>query len=318
MSDLKKVIEWANETLKNKGFVLSGKIEDIQTTAWSNIHRIHTETGYVYLKITAELLSMEPIIAEMLSEKFHASVPIVIDKNIELNCFLMKDAGTPFWGYKNKELKTTFLTEAIRQYKYIQKQCETYLSDLFALGVPDWQLEKLSEHFQQLIKQEDLLINDGMLPDEINKLSKCQSACEKLCNDLAKFNMPATLDHCDLHGGNILIDEKTHHTTIIDWGEVVITHPFLSRVGILRGVVQYYDFQEQELWDLLFKIESIEKEELIKMVNLTKRLEPVYSALTFQRLFLASDKTKFMAAPKCRGRITKYLQEFIHGIKEGS
>lgn len=313
MTNIEQLTEWTNKSLLANRYQLLGSLEEVQMTAWSSVRRILTTKGYVYLKKTPNLLSLEPVIIQMLHNKFHVNVPIVIDINSDLNCFLMSDAGKPFYFFKDNELRLRLIREAISKYKHIQNQSISLVNTFIDMGVPDWRLEHLPKLYNQLIMQEKLLIEDGMSIDDIKILSNLSAKCEALCEQLSKSLIPETLDHCDMHGGNVLIDEKTNAIIIIDWGETVITHPFLSLTVFLRGLVRYYSFNESELWDSCFENENkIERKDLEKIVLLAKRLEPIYSALTFHRLLISSDKEKFMSTPNCKGRITKYLQEFIN------
>jgi len=313
MATIEKINEWAIHSLLQKEYKLLGNFEDVQTTAWSSVSRILTSSGYVFLKQTPPLLGLEPIIIQILHNKFQATVPIIIDINKNLNSFLMKDSGKAFYHFKNSENRTNLICDGISSYKNIQDKSIPFVKDLIEIGVPDWRIKNLPSLYEELIFQKNLLIEDGFPENEINNLSCTLDKCISLCEELNKFQIPETLDHCDLHGGNILIDEESHAITIIDWGETVITHPFFSLSFFLRGLVRYYSFQENELWDILFENKTItDKNDLSVLVSWAKKLEPVYSALAFHRLLLSSDKEKFIQSPNCRGRITKYLQEFIH------
>lgn len=319
MMIIKKINEWAIHTLLQKEYNLLGDFEDVQATAWSSVSRILTSLGYVYLKLTPPLLGLEPTIIQILREKLQETVPIIIDINKSLNCFLMKDAGKPFYHFNTSENRINIICDGISSYKNIQNKSIPFVNDFIKLGVPDWRIKNLPILYEKLISKKDLLIEDGFPETDINKLYLTLDKCASYCEQLDKYRIPETLDHCDLHGGNILIDEKIRVVTIIDWGETVITHPFFSLSFLLRGLVKYYSFQENELWDALFKNEIItNKDELSVLVSLAKKLEPVYSSLAFHRLLLSSDKEKFMQSPNCRGRITKYLQEFIQDFKEGN
>lgn len=312
MTNIEQLTEWTNKFLLANRYQLLGSLEEVQITAWSSVRRILTTNGYIYLKKIPNLLSSEPFIIELLHNQFHECVPIIIAVNDELNCFLMKDAGQPFYLLTDNKLRLNLIRETISKYKYIQNKCTSLTSQFINMGIPDWRLEHLPHLYHQLILQENLLIEDGMSINDIKRLSELINKCMALCDQLSKFSIPETLDHCDLHGGNVLINEKTNAVTIIDWGETVITHPFFSLTAFLRSLVEYYNFKENELWDACFEHNNIERKELEKIISLVKKLEPVYSALAFHRLLMSSDKEKFMSTPNCKGRITKYLKEFIN------
>lgn len=270
MTETEKINKWTEKSLLANGYLPLSALEDIQITAWSSVKRILTSNGYIYLKQIPLLLSLEPVIAQILHNKLHANVPIVVDMNRDLNCFLMKDAGKPFYHFNESQLRLNLICEAINKYRYIQNESIPYINTFLDLGVPDWRLAQLPFLYKKLIIQEDLLINDGMSIDDIKKLSSLFFKCSTLCEQLGKFSIPETLDHCDLHGGNILIEEKTNAITIIDWGETVITHPYLSLTVFFRGLVQYYAFKENELWNCFENKNIAKQNDLEKIIFLTK------------------------------------------------
>src|SRR5690242_4965856 len=86
-----EVVQWGYTYLTSHGYVLKSKIqESVQNTPWSYVVRFTTTNGYVYLKHTPKLISLEAAITQILRDQFHTSVPEVIAYNAELSCFLMK------------------------------------------------------------------------------------------------------------------------------------------------------------------------------------------------------------------------------------
>src|SRR5688500_10169009 len=90
----KEIIQWGCEYLSSHNYILKSHLpENVQNTPWSYVVRFETSAGHIYLKHTPELFALEPAIIQILHAQFHASVPIIIVCNTELNCFLMEDAG---------------------------------------------------------------------------------------------------------------------------------------------------------------------------------------------------------------------------------
>ncbi|HAU1236255.1 TPA: aminoglycoside phosphotransferase family protein, partial [Legionella pneumophila] len=112
----KKIIKWACTYLSSHNYMLkSNQPENVLNTPWSYVVRFDTSDGYIYLKHTPELFALEPIIIQILHEQFHASVPIIIARNEELNCFLMKDAGKPLRVILKQKFDEALLRRAIDQ-----------------------------------------------------------------------------------------------------------------------------------------------------------------------------------------------------------
>ncbi len=320
MDNITKIIEWAEASLVSKGYVLKDSFADIQITPWSKVKRLFTAEGYIYLKEMPSTLSLEPVIVRILYEQFHANVPIIIDVNIELNCFIMKDSGKQLRELFKINFKSNLLIQAIKKYTYIQKgvadadQINTFLE----LGVPDWRLSQLPILYNQLINKEDLLKEDGMNTHELDRLHELAEEFSSWCQFLSYYKIPETIDHCDFHDGNILQQNNTNKITIIDWGETVITHPFFSLISCLNNVAHRYHLNENDKTYIKLQHTCFEnwlatdiKNNLSEAILLTKKLQPVYRALGFYRLKMSCNAEKFRFWPEGQGCIMRPLRKFI-------
>lgn len=310
--------KWAEEILASKGYNLVEPFQSLIEAPWSSIARVSTTEGVIYLKQTAPDLFIEPFVIEILREKFHAYVPIVIATNKELNSFLMKDCGIPLREVFKNQFQLDILCEAIRQYTFIQAAVSTQCELFINLGVPDWRLEKLPKLYEELIAKEALLIEDGMAQAELKTLQGLSQELARLCEQLEKYKIPQTLDHCDFHDNNILFIPEKQKLTIIDWGECVITHPFFSILTCLGKAASSYHFNEQDksyitLRDACFQNWLVyeSKENLIKALYLAKKLCPIYTALAYYRLKVSSNPQTFYLYPRRMGRIAGPLKECI-------
>ncbi|EKE01649.1 MAG: hypothetical protein ACD_21C00083G0007 [uncultured bacterium] len=315
-----EIINWAKESLGAKGYILNGSPEVVQATPWSSVTRFSTSSGHVYLKQTPPGLSLEPVITKILHAQFHASVPEVIAMNKDLDCFLMEGCGFSLRELLKSNFQPDLLCQAIKEYTYIQAVVGEHLDMFFELGVPDWRLEKLPLLYDELVGKEDLLQADGMTTDELRLLQELSSKLLSMCDILSGFKIPPTLDHCDFHDGNILIEPDTKNMTIIDWGETVITHPFFSLITFLNTAVRHYSLKEVDqvyvdLQDACFENwhELLSQVRLVEAISLSKKLWPVYAALGFCRLMMSSQAEEFKSL---FGRLSGCLRGFIKATEE--
>jgi len=314
-----KIIEWAQDSLLSHGCTINTPPENIQANPWSITKRFLTSNGYIYLKQTAPALSLEPFIIKILYDQFHANVPVVIDINQELNCFLMKDSGNSLIEFLKQDFRPDILCLAINLYTDIQYAAVKHADTFLELGVPDWRLDKFPSLYMQLINQKDLLIDDGMTINELNQLHELYPVVSATCGLLSSFNIPETLDHCDFHSNNILIDNVTIEMTIIDWGETVITHPFFSLICNLNSATRHFSLKETddiylELQDACFKnwLDYENMQNLRAAMLIAKKLWPIYAALGFHRLMMSCNAGEFKSYYANRpSRLTGYLKEYI-------
>ncbi|HHF7375738.1 phosphotransferase [Legionella bozemanae] len=313
------ILKWATHYLLSKGYSLLHSPEIMLETPWSNVIRFSTSKGYIYLKQPAPSISQESKIIQLLADKFHASVPIVIAINDKLHCFLMKDAGQSLREYLKHELQTNLLCQAIKQYTSMQRSTENHIESLLALGVPDWRLDKLSKLYDQIINQEEFLKADGMTDKELRSVHDLSPQISAEFKLLSQYNIPETIVQSDFHSNNILINPSTQKLTFIDLGEIVITHPFFSLHTFLRQGITHHGVKEQdqtyqqlqgsccENW-----LDLAAKDKLLEGFLLAKKLWPIYSALVHYRIMNSLDLQAFKSfyANKPNHRLANFFREY--------
>ncbi len=295
-------IEWAEKYLVSNGFSLTGQPELVRTTPWSSVTRFATSDGYIYLKHTPKLLALEAGIIQILHDKFHASVPEVIAHNAELNCFLMKDAGRPLREILKKKFDATLLCKAIDQFTSMQIAVADHVNIFLDIGVPDWRLDKLPDLYKQLLLKKDLLIADGLSEVEISELETLPPKISNLCKKLSGYPIKQTIIQPDFHDNNLLMDDISQNITIIDLGEIVISHPFFSLLTCLQQAKKHHaltneDAAYQQMIDACLKnymnVES--KKHLLDAFATAKILWLVYGVLAGDRLMNACGKENLMS-----------------------
>jgi hypothetical protein len=320
----RKSIKWALNTLASLGFTLKNSIpEKVQDTPWSCVMRFKTDQGIIYLKQTPEQLALEAPITQLLHTQFQAPVPEVIAHHSQLNCFLMKDAGTPLREMLRKKFDINLFSHALEQFSLLQIVVAGRIDAFFDMGVPDWRLDKLPNLYMQLLSQKETLLADGLSEIDIDKLERLLPKVSSLCEQLSVYAIQETLVQCDFHDNNILIEEQSQNITFIDLGEIVISHPFFSLVGCLRQVTAHHTLTDKDeaylqLINAYFGnyINFDFKGRLLEALKLTQVLWCIYEALAQYRLRLACETTRFMLVQR-HGKLSGRLKEFmslVHGF----
>lgn len=314
----KEIIQWGYNYLSLHGYTLKNNLpEDVQNTPWSYVVRFATSEGYIYLKHMPDLLALEPIITQVLHDQFHASVPDVIANNAELNCFLMKDAGRPLREILKKQFDAALLCKAIDQFTSIQLAVADHVNLFLDIGVPDWRLNTLPDLYEQLLLQKAILIEDGLSELDISKLEMLRTKVFNLCEKLSSYSIKETIVQCDFHDNNILVNDTSRIITMIDLGEIVISHPFFSLIGCLKQAKFHHALTDEDdayrrLMDAGLKNyrTSESKRYLLDAFSIAHTLWFVYEALAQYRLRLACDEARFMAVQRY-GKLSGRLKEFM-------
>lgn len=114
MKGHKDILNWATNYLLNDDNSLVHDSEIVVATPWSNVIRLSSSKGNIYLKQSPPSISQEANILHLMRTQFHASVPLIITVSDEHHCFLMRDAGSKLRAYLKNELKQELLCQAVR------------------------------------------------------------------------------------------------------------------------------------------------------------------------------------------------------------
>lgn len=297
-----EVIQWGCNYLSSQGYTLKSNLpEHVKDTPWSYLLRFATSDGYIYLKHTPHQLAFEAEIIQILRDKFHAPVAEVIAYNPELDCFLMKDAGRPLRVILKEKFDPDLYCKAIDQFTSMQIAVADHVKVFIDIGVPDWRLDKLSDLFRQLLSQKDVLITDGLSELEINELEKLQPKISSLCKKLSGYSIKQTIVQPDFHDNNLLVNDISKKITIIDLGEIVISHPLFSLINCLRQVKKHHSLTDdndayQQIRDTCLKnyMNGESKQNVLDALAIAEILLYVYGALAGYRLMIACGKEKLM------------------------
>lgn len=314
-----EIIQWGCKTLSSHGYILKSNLpENVQNTPWSYVVRFATSDGYIYLKHTPELLGLEASIIQILRDQFHASVPEVIAHNAELNCFLMKDAGKSLRGILKEKFDEALLCKAIDQFTSLQLAVADRINVFLDIGVPDWRLDKFPDLYKQLLLQKDLLVADGLSEIEINKLGTLLPKISNLCKKLSGYSIKQTFVQPDFNDNNTLINDISQDITIIDLGEIAISHPFFSLLNCLQVIKKHHALTEeddryQRIKDACLKnfLNFESKKNLLDAFETARILFSIYGALCDYRLVIACEKTRFTSSFQRHGRPGISLREFL-------
>lgn len=322
MKQYQQSLDWAERYLAD---MLGAKVQSHQRlsdTPYSVVYKLDTHKAIFYLKLVPEELFIEAKILDFLNRSGCKHIPKLMTSNEQLQCFIMSSCGDDTLRHRfNGIIDIESLKQGVTNYTSIQRFLENKVDALLDLGLPDWRLERFPELYHQLVQQEELLANDGLTKKEIARLNMLYPVCAKLCEELAEFNLPETINHCDYHENCMLIDDATKTISIIDWGESVITHPFFSLAGILWNLAYFNNLKQSDVdyltiqkfyfsaWQGLYK-----QENLLEAYAQANQLNGVYAALTYERLYSATDKQEKKVQDENKGSIAGCLQSFINEV----
>ena len=205
----------------------TGPIEIVHVQPWSTVLRVPTAEGPVWFKAIAPGLRHEVALHRLLAARRPDVVPEPVAADADRGWLLLRDAGTRLRELVQEERSPDRWRGVLTRYAELQLAVAPDAEELLALGVPDLRLATLPDRYARLA---------GELGDV--RVRAAVPRVRELCEELAGYGIPETVQHDDLHDGNVFVGADGG-TRIVDWGDAVVSHPFLTLSVTLEGVLQW-------------------------------------------------------------------------------
>ena len=218
---------WVDTQLADAGLRRAGEAEQNHVTLWSTVIRIPTDGGDVWFKANDDAMRHESGVVELLAAEVPELVPPLLADDTERGWLLMADAGEWLRTVSPREGHLDHWLEVLPAYAAAQLAMVPHVDALLALGVPDRRLPTLPAAYASLM-------------DEIDAEPRFRAAAgqvEELAGRLAAYGIDETLNHDDLHDGQVFV--KDGRVLVMDWGDACISHPFFTLSVTLEGVLSW-------------------------------------------------------------------------------
>ena len=215
-----------------------GAIETAHERPWSTVLRVPLADGAAWFKACAPVQAFEPRLTAGLFTRWPDRVAEVLGHDEKRAWLLLADAGTPVGTFGNPP---EAWLPALPLYAELQRGETANAQDHLANGVPDLRIETLPARYEALLQRE-LPIDH----DELDRLRRFAPRFTELCDELASNDVPATIQHDDLHMANLYTDGE--RVRILDWGDSSISHPFASLVVTFRFLEETNKLPPSDPW----------------------------------------------------------------------
>jgi hypothetical protein len=150
---------------------------------------------------------------------------------------LMRDAGTRLRELVLTPSDLRHWELALPRYAELQLTATPIADELLALGVPDARLAVLPEQLRAVLAEPVR----GMPVAELERALEALPEFEALCRELAAYGIAETIQHDDLHDGQVFVRDGRY--VFFDWGDSCISHPFHSLTVNLRAAAAKLDLE---------------------------------------------------------------------------
>ena len=227
---------WIDDRLAALGRTRTGEVEQPHVTDWSTVMRVPTDAGTVWFKANDDTMVHEAAVLERVAARSSGRVPAPLVRDPDTGWMLLADGGQRLRELVEQERSLARWYDVLEAYARVQIACEDDVDELLALGLPDCRLATLPGAYADLVA--GLADADRRLPDA--------SSIEELCARLAAYGIRETVQHDDLHDGQVFLGSGVHQ--VLDWGDACISHPFFTLAVTIEGVIAWGvdDVQDSE------------------------------------------------------------------------
>jgi Phosphotransferase enzyme family len=225
--------EWIRERVDELGATLTGPIEQPHVRPWATVMRVPTDAGPVWFKANAPVLAHEAAVVSVLVGTRPDALPELLAVDLERGWMLMGDGGQRLREIVERERSLRRWLEVLPRYAELQIDLAGHADELVALGAPDRRLVVLASQYEQLL--DDGV--EGLAGDELRRLRALTAQVGEMCDQLAGFGLPETIQHDDLHDGQVFVRDGRY--LFFDWGDACVSHAFFTMAVTLEGVLAW-------------------------------------------------------------------------------
>lgn len=226
---------WIHEQLTQRGYELSTPVEQVKSWGLSCVLRARTTTGAVYFKVASRraLFGDEPKLMATLAAEHpdYVPAPLAIDRT--QSWMLLSDVGP---GLHQTPERAAWKT-ALRLHSQVQQSFAAHPERVLVIGGVDRRLDHLAMEVESLLSKPEAL--DRLSDEERQQVAELRPRVAQMCRDLTGGDVPQTLAHGDLHGGNIALHDDRY--LCFDWTDGCLTHPFFDLVTMLEAAEENLD-----------------------------------------------------------------------------
>lgn len=216
---------------------------------WSTAIHIPTDAGSLWFKASGPGASYEGPLLEVLRrfEIGHVLMPMALHP--ERPWLLFEDGGPTFRAARPDGTGDHDLIaweRILRTYAGVQRSVEreATVSAMLLAGTPDGRPDALLPGLERLVA--DDRIWRLVQPDERAPAAAARARLSGLVRErrltdmvatLEALDIPPTIQHDDLHGGNIFVNQD--RVAFFDWGDAAVAHPFSTLTATFNSIAHH-------------------------------------------------------------------------------
>jgi hypothetical protein len=237
-------LAWVEGGLDRAGLTATGPISQVNVRPWSTQFAVETTDGRVWSKAAGPGVAHEAAILERFATWGIQDIVPLLAVDVPRAWLLLPDGGP-----RLRELAPDLTGDRdldawdvlLPRYASLQRTLVDHADDLLAAGVPDERPSRYPAMLAALLGDDRIWSRvdraDRQASDLARRsLAETAPAIEAMASALDSSGIASTLDHGDLHAGNIFAAPARYR--FFDWGDSAIAHPFVSMTTTLNSIAE--------------------------------------------------------------------------------
>ena len=290
-------LDWVTGQLGRHGRRVTGPVE-ARLRPWSLVWRVPTDAGSYWFKANNTGTAYEAVLLTELARRTPGRVldPVAVDTGRGWS--LLPDGGPTL--RELAEPDPARWVDVLVAYAELQREAAPAADELVALGVPDQRPAAMPGLLADLLDDRAALLLDlegGLDAATHERLRAHLPRFAEDCRRLAVSDIPASVQHDDLHDGNVFVTADGYR--FFDWGDSSVAHPFGTLLVTLRSAAHTFSLPEGDPMLVRLRDAYLEpwtdrhdRATLREIAGLAMRVTTVSRALSWRRALDTTDPSR--------------------------
>ena len=295
-SFVEEATAWSAAAAAERGLALTGEWEQPHARPWSSAIRLESDGGRLWFKVNGPGTAHEPALTGALDAAVPGLVPEVLAFDAARGWSLMRDAGPMMRDAAEPDDLWEQWRTVITAYARAQRTLAGHVDDLRATGVREVSPATLPRQARDLLAELAARPVDegGLEAEQADRLAALMPAYDEWCAELASSGVGLSINHDDLHSGNICWNGDGPR--IIDWGDAVLGHPFGTLLGTVNSIAWHAGLAKDDPRVTAIRDAYLDefadvgsRDDRVRWTLLTRRTGCVSRALSYVQAFVGED-----------------------------
>jgi Phosphotransferase enzyme family len=231
---LEPMLAWTDARLAEAGLRRTGPPSP-RDRPWSIVLELPTSDGPRFAKETAASMANDAGLTGILAELAPSLVVRPLAADASRRRMLIPYAGERLRDRLERDPDLAHWERILPRYAELQLATAPLAEALLEAGALDRRPHRLPELLTALLDDPVAAGSDGA--------RRAAPVVRRVAGELSGSGAPATIQHDDLHDGNVLVEGGSSYR-IVDWGDACIGHPFGSLLVTLRSIADRFGADE--------------------------------------------------------------------------